>query len=190
MNNDNAVPSAAGIDFSAPTNVQNMISSDREKRLENLCRRMLPSTNISLLDKKLRQDLLCEFAELRSNGFAGDEVSFTGGKCLFWFDCPLIVSATIEGREGLMMRLDEDEAGFNYLAILPSPRVMNALKEDGICLREACLEEQTMLFLTDNCIEGTASVLRGPIHEHLLPSADLFIAEKFEQEDQYETPGF
>jgi hypothetical protein len=162
--------------------------SERERRLENICRRMLPATNISLFDQKLRRDLLCEFAELRSTGFHKDEVEFTGGKCIFWFDCPLIVTATVGDREAVLMRVPEEEAGFDYLMMMPSARVMEDLKEGRICLREACIHEQTILFYTDDCIEGVAFVLRGPIHEYLLPEKGFLFSEIDNSEEMDMTP--
>jgi hypothetical protein len=158
----------------------------REDRLETLIRRILPGVNLGLVGPDVRQALMRDFSELRNGGTHAKDVPFESGRCLMWYDCPILVTAQASGREAFLMRIPEDEAGANYLMMIASPRVMNDLKEDKICLRTACLHEQTQLYLTDDCVEGVAQVLHGPVHEFLLPEPDFFVSEYYATPDEDE----
>jgi len=157
----------------------------REERLEALIRRILPRLNLSEVEPETRRNMLREFSDLR-NGTHTSDVEFTNGRCLMWVDQPILSTARVDGREALLMRVPEDEAGANYLMLVTSERVMDDVRNDRICLRTACLHERTQLYLTDECVEGAAAVLHGPVHEYLLPSPGLFLASEYANPDEPE----
>jgi len=161
----------------------------REDRLEAIIRRMLPGVNLGAMGGDLRSSLFREFSELRTGGTFAQDIRFSDGRCLLWYDGPVISTVRADGREGLLMQVPEEEAGAYYILVVPAPKVMSALRSDQICLRTACLDEQSMLYLTDDCVEGEGRVLRGPVHEYLLPEEGLFMSEFYENPDEPEMPG-
>lgn len=157
--------------FSAP--------SDREDRLESMIRQMLPGMNIATMPANLRCALFREFSELRAGGAFAQDVHFSNGRSLISFQENLLSTVDVEGVEGILMRVPEEDAGAEYLLLVPSLQVLSALKQDDICLREACLDEQSRLYLADDMEAGVARILRGEVHEFLLPEEGLFLSEFF-----------
>ena len=107
-------------------------------------------------------------------------IRFSDGRCLLWYDGPVISTVRADGLEGLLMQVLEEETRTYYILVVPTPKVMSALRSDQICLRTAYLNEQSMLYLTDDCVEGEGRVLSGPVHEYLLPEEGFFMSEFYE----------
>lgn len=124
------------------------------------------------------------FAELRGGGVQGAEIAFTPGRVLFDFEEPLLMLADAGGREAILMRVPEDEAGADYMLAVPAANVLADLHADRICLRQACLHEATELFLANVGEDGNiARRLTGPVHEYLLPADGVFASEVFAPEE-------
>lgn len=159
--------------FSAP--------SDREDRLESIIRQMLPGMNIATMPSHLRRALFREFSELRAGGAFAQDVHFSNGRSLLWCQENLLSTVDVEGSEGILMRVPEEDAGAEYLLLVPSLQVLSDLKRDDICLREACLDEQSRLYLTDDMEDGVARILRGEVHEFLLPEEGVYLSEFYRE---------
>lgn len=159
-----------------------MICENRETRLEQLMRRVLPHMNIGILDSRLRRDILREFSELRAPG-TGQTLEIDEAKELFWFDEPVLLHVTAGSMNGIMMRVPEDEAGFEYLVAMMPKAMMKCLQRDEICLRTACLDELTHLYSKASLGQGPAMRLSGPVHEFLLPSPGFFMSEEMAKSD-------
>lgn len=100
-----------------------------------------------------------------------------------WCDEPILLYVTSGSMNGIMMRVTEDEAGFEYLVAMMPEAMMKSLQRDEICLRTACLDELTHLYSKASLGQGPAMRLSGPVHEFLLPSPGFFMSEEMTKSD-------
>jgi hypothetical protein len=156
--------------------------AEREKRLEGIIRRLLPSVNIGALSDDLRRDLVRDCPALRPVP-AGSTVSLEMTAELFSYDgIPVLSLANADDRQALVMALPQEAVNAHFLVVVPTAPVMTALMKSEICLRTACLDEATALYVCDGLNPGTtAKSLDEPIHEALLPELGAFMSDYAEE---------
>jgi hypothetical protein len=153
--------------------------SGREQRLESILRSILPYTNIATLSPRIQSDITREFVEMRAAHVGHpSEIVFSTDEVLFYHDEPILVEITSNIGSGYAMRVPEEEAGFDYVVIIPGDRLMNGIKTGETCLRSAMLDPGCLVYHSDMVGENvTATEYTGFLKECCLPEEGLFLTE-------------
>lgn len=157
----------------------------REARLDGLLRSILPSINLAVLPDSTREKVLREYVELRaSHSSHPREIPFEVTEELFYYDEILMAEIASDVGAGLLMRVEEAEAGYPYVLAIPQLHHMEKLRAGDVDVRKVMLDGSCLIYTAsalsyeDGVTKGVMTEMRGYLAEPFLPEDGFFLIDK------------